>query len=201
MDEHLPPTRDLDLLVKRLPGDRSTRDELFRRAYGQLRRLAHTILEEDFSGLRRWLTAEDVLHDALIRLLRALPEVQPACWDEFFALAATEIRREFLDRARQCAGPRWQCTHQAAPAARGNRQPPELEVADPAEGPCDLDDWSALHQEIERLPARERKAVMLTLYCGWTAAQIAERTQVTERTVEHWLQSAGRELRCHLSDG
>jgi RNA polymerase sigma-70 factor (ECF subfamily) len=57
-------------------------------------------------------------------------------------------------------------------------------VPDQAEEARDLEDWSAFHEALERLPAREREVVSLVFYHHWTQAQIAELFQVTVRTVQ-----------------
>jgi RNA polymerase sigma factor (sigma-70 family) len=116
----------------------------------------------------------------------------------FLALADEEIRREFLDRARRYSGPALQRSHQALPARQGSRQASGLEVRDQAEDPENLADWSALHQEIEKLPVKQREVVSLVLYHGRTEARIAELFQVSVRTVQHWLQCARQELHRRL---
>src|SRR5262249_18329717 len=80
------------------------RDQLLPPGYGPLppppRKLLH-----DHPGVRRWSQTDDVLHGALLRLLRALDEVRPASVRDFFALTTEEIRRELLDLARHYFGP------------------------------------------------------------------------------------------------
>ena len=58
----------------------------------------------------------------------------------------------------------------------------------------DLDRWCQFHQEVEKLPAREREVVGLIYYHGWTQAQVAELFQVNVRTVRRWWESALVEL-------
>ena len=47
---------------------------------------------------------DDVLQNAVVRLLRALEEVRPPSVRAFFGLAATQMRRELLDLARRYQG-------------------------------------------------------------------------------------------------
>src|SRR4051794_35267596 len=77
-------------------GDRVARDELFHHVSKQLERLTRKMLKS-YPGVQRWEQTDDVLQNALLRLWRALGEVRPASTRDFFALAATQIRRELLD--------------------------------------------------------------------------------------------------------
>src|SRR4051812_10202529 len=85
-------------------GDAAARDELLRHVTGRLERLTRKMLK-DYPGVRRWTETGDVLQNALLRLLRALADVQPATVRDFFALATVQVRRELLDLARHFQGP------------------------------------------------------------------------------------------------
>src|SRR5690348_11525341 len=77
-------------------GDASARDELIRGFQGRLELLARKMVGRD-PRVRRWVDAEDVLQNALLRLLRALETVRPESTRAFFGLAAEQLRRELLD--------------------------------------------------------------------------------------------------------
>jgi RNA polymerase sigma-70 factor (ECF subfamily) len=93
-------TTQLQALLDRIrAGDTAARDELLRSVVGRLEGLARKMLR-GFPLVRRWNETDDVLQNALLRLLRALETVNPASTRAFFGLAAAQIRRELLDLRR-----------------------------------------------------------------------------------------------------
>jgi RNA polymerase sigma-70 factor (ECF subfamily) len=168
-------------------GDRAAPDELVRAAAGRLEALARKMLR-GFPGVRRYEQTDDVLQGALLRLLRALREVEPASVREFFGLAAEQLRRELLDLSRHHYGPHGRGAHEADVAPRDGAPPPE--PVDDAVEPAELERWSAFHEGVAGLPAEEREVVGLVFYHGWTQVQIAELFGVVERTVRRRWQSA-----------
>ena len=48
----------------------------------------------DFERVRRWAETDDVLQNALVRLLKVLGSVKPQTSRDFLALASLQIRRE-----------------------------------------------------------------------------------------------------------
>jgi len=167
-------------------GDRSAQDELIRSVCGRLEALARKMLR-DFSGVKRYEGTEDVLQGALMRLMRALPEVRPDSMREFYALAATQIRRELLDLARRYFGPQ-------GDGANCTSLVEESEIEAPQAADADLEKWQAFHQHVEKLPTEERDVVGLVFYHGWTQGEVADFFQVSERTVRRYWQSALRRL-------
>jgi DNA-directed RNA polymerase specialized sigma24 family protein len=79
-------------------------DELISHVRERLQRLTRKMLQ-DYPGVKRWEQTDDVLQNALVRLLRALRDVRPASMREFFGLASVQIRRELLDLAKHYYGP------------------------------------------------------------------------------------------------
>src|SRR5438270_11169773 len=86
-------------LLRMRAGDASARGELLEHVCERLRRLTRKMLK-GFPGVKRYAETDDVLQNSLLRLLRALDDVQPTSTREFLGLAATQIRRELLDLAR-----------------------------------------------------------------------------------------------------
>src|SRR5262245_8442553 len=91
-------------LARMNAGDQSARDELIARAGERLRKLSRRMLS-DFRGVGRWEDSDDVLQNALVRLLRALEVVRPQSVREFCRLSAMQIRRELIDLTRHHFGP------------------------------------------------------------------------------------------------
>jgi RNA polymerase sigma factor (sigma-70 family) len=159
-------------------GDMGAREELFRGIGSRLEAMARQMLRR-FPGVQRWAETGDVLQSSLIRLLRALDQVQFASMREFYGLAATQIRRELIDLARHFAGPHNAAAHHESWA-----------VEEAAEPVSEFHQWAAFHEAVEKLPVEEREVVSLVFYHNWTQAQVADLFQVHLRTVRRWWQAA-----------
>jgi RNA polymerase sigma-70 factor (ECF subfamily) len=197
------PTLDTTQLLgwqKRIrAGDTSARDELLRAAGGQLERLARNMLRR-FPSVSRWAETGDVLQGALLRLLRALGEVECDSVRSFFGLAAEQLRRELIDLARHFHGRYGIGANHASGVLPGDSRAPRPEPADRADDPDELERWCAFHRAVEKLPAEEREVVGLIYYHGWTREQVAELLQVTDRTVRRWWRSAMTKLHDTLKE-
>src|SRR4051794_28185915 len=91
-------TRLVEWVARMRAGDPAARDELVRGFHGRLELLARKMLHR-YPKVGRWADADDLLQNALVRLLRALESVQPDSTRAFFGLAAEQMRRELLDMA------------------------------------------------------------------------------------------------------
>src|SRR5262249_43081949 len=137
----------------------------------------------DFRRVKRWAETDDVLQNALLRLLGSLREVKPETPRQFLALATLQIRRELLDLARRFYGPEGIGANQDSLAGNDSRGSPP-EVADCSHEPCSLAQWSELHQQIDSLPDEEREIVGLLFYQSLSQAEAAEVLNVSVRTVQ-----------------
>ncbi|HKI19911.1 MAG TPA: sigma-70 family RNA polymerase sigma factor [Isosphaeraceae bacterium] len=180
-------------------GDRAARDELIRGFQGRLGLLARKMLHR-YPKVGRWVDAEDVLQNALLRLLRALESVQPDSTRAFFGLAAEQMRRELLDLTRHYYGPEGVGANHESVGPRPGESRPGLDPPAPDTNSNDLERWSRFHEEVEELPVREREVVGLVFYHGWTQVQVAELFQVDVRTVRRWWESALVRLRRVMKD-
>ncbi len=172
-------------------GDQAARDELLRGFCARLERLARKMLRR-FPDVHRWAQTDDVLQNALLRLLRALEQVRPTTTTEFFGLAAEQMRRELLDLARHYYGPQGEGANHASLPGDDSAEVPEPPA--PAEDQEELARWGAFHEEVARLPAAEREVVGLIFYHGWTQAEVAELFQLSERTIRRRWETALRKL-------
>jgi RNA polymerase sigma-70 factor (ECF subfamily) len=178
------------LLERMRAGDRAAGDELFRHLGGRLERLARQMLR-GFPAVRRWEGSGDVLHNASLRLLRALKEVSPDSTAQFFGLAAQAIRRELLDLKRHYCGPEGV----GANHHTDGRGVPAREPVDPAPGHDELEEWCEFHRQVAGLPEEERAVVDLHFYQGLTKAEAADLLGVDVRTVQRRWNAALQRLR------
>jgi RNA polymerase sigma-70 factor (ECF subfamily) len=200
VSEPSPQTTQLHRWLNRIDaGDLTARDELLRSVVGRLEGLARKMLRR-FPGVRRWAETDDVLQNALMRLLRALQNIRPHSMREFFGLAAQQMRRELLDLARHYYGPHGEGANHASHAPANDSSAPAHEPPDRANEPDDLERWCAFHQEVENLPTEEREVVGLIFYHGWKQAEVAELFQISERTVRRRWESALVKLHGTLKD-
>jgi len=179
-------------LLRMRAGDPVAPDELLRHVGGRLQRLTRQMLK-GHPAVRRWVETGDVLQGALLRLLRAVQDVQPSSVRDFFALAAQQIRRELIDLARHYYGPRGLGANHATHAPEGSDLQPPHEGADHSE-PGGLAEWCEFHQKIEELPEEQREVVGLLFYQGLTQAEAADLLGVTVRTVQRRWHAALVEL-------
>jgi len=182
-----------DWLDRWRAGDLRARDELVRAALPRLELLARKMLRR-FPNVRPLNDTQDVLQNAVLRLLRSLQQVDPppANTRAFFGLAAMEIRRVLLDLARQGGAARRRGLGRPGDALREEEPPDARDVVE------DLERWAAFHEAVERLPVEEREVIGLAFYHGWTQARIAELFQVSERTVARRWHSACLQLQTML---
>jgi RNA polymerase sigma-70 factor (ECF subfamily) len=166
-------------------GDIDASNELFRRVQSRMQGMANSMVRR-FPRLRRWVEEEDVIQEALLRMLRALQAVQPSNMRAFYGLAAEQIRRELIDLTRKYFGPEGAGAHHESNYFlnhEGTQPSPGMEAvfqADPSE---ELERWTALHQAVEYLDVGAREVFSLTFYHGWGQREIAELMGVDERTV------------------
>jgi RNA polymerase sigma-70 factor (ECF subfamily) len=171
------------LLQRAADGDGAAVDALLRHSCDRLTRLTRRMLG-DFRRVKRWADTEDVLQNALLRLLNALRDVKPQTPRDFLALAALQIRRELIDLARHFYGPEGVgANHDSVAAEDAPHTGPEG-PADARHEPSSLAQWRELHQQIDTLPEDEREVVGLLFYQGLSQAEAAELLSVSVRTVQ-----------------
>ena len=131
-----------------------------------------------FSRLYRWEETDDVFQDAMLRLHRSLEDVKPESVAQFFALAATQIRRTLLDMARHYFGPEGPGTYQ------------HLDVDAASDEPVSPQQWVEFYEVLDTLPEEERTVVDLLWFEGLTQAEAAIALGVNERTIRRRWYSA-----------
>jgi RNA polymerase sigma factor (sigma-70 family) len=190
-DDH---STQIQRCIERLHGgDASARDELLAHASERLTRLTRKMLR-DFPGVRRWEETDDVLQNAVMRLCRALGEVQPPTVVDFFRLAATQIRRELLDLARRYAGAHGRGANRAGADRAGKAPAARPDPPDTTRDPDRLAAWTDFHRQVEALPAEEREVFDLLFYQGLSQAVAAAVLGVAEITIKRRWRAARMRL-------
>ena len=183
-------TTQLQQLLNRMnAGEGTAQEELVVRACERLRRLTRTIFH-DFPRVHRFEDTGDVLHNAMLRLLRRLKAVSVPSVADFFSLAAREIRLELIDLARHYYGPAGAGRKQAGLVCgdRDGRNPAGgLEQGDSSCQPDRLMFWTEFHQRIESLPVGERVIFDLLWYHEMTQEEAAVVLNMSLSSVKrHW---------------
>ncbi|HJZ90186.1 MAG TPA: sigma-70 family RNA polymerase sigma factor [Gemmataceae bacterium] len=196
-NESLKTTELHDLIDRIQSGDRRAADDLIRRSAVRLEALARKMLT-GFPAVRRWEQTDDVLQNALQRLLKTLRDVRPDSVAGFFRLAATAVRRELIDLARHYAGPTNPAAHHeslpdCSSGAPLNRMAAPEEIRN-------LERWAAFHEAVGRLADEDRELVELGYYEGLNKDEIARVLGVDERTVRRRWNRATRRIADQLGD-
>ena len=166
------PTNITQLLIAWKQGDRAALEQLTPLVYRELQRLAHGYLKGERQGHILQTTA--LVNEAFVRLL----DWEQVEWQDrahFFGVAATLMRHILVQHAReQQAAKRGAGALQVSLSAAANvsaRQPPDL---------VKLDD--ALNA-LEKLDARQARAVELRFFGGLSLEETAEVLRVSLSTV------------------
>jgi len=176
------------MLPRAADGDDAAMDALLRRCGDRLTVLTRRMLGK-YARVRRWAETDDVLQNALVRLLGALRSVKPQTSREFLALATLQIRRELIDLARHYYGPQGVGAHHKSRGdADGQEGPPDVR-----DEPSSLAQWAELHEQIGLLPDEEREVVDLLFYQEFSQAEAAEALNVSVRTIQRrWHDALGK---------
>lgn len=162
-------------------GDAAARDAMLCHVQYRLERLTRKMLQR-YPRVKRWEQTDDVLQNAMLRLLNALKSAQPQTAREFFGLAGLQIRRELLDLVRHYYGPEGEGAHHASVRGGTSVGPPEK--SDHSHEPSGLAAWCEVHEKIKLLPQEEGEVFDLLYYDGLTQAEAATLLNLSVRTVQ-----------------
>jgi RNA polymerase sigma-70 factor (ECF subfamily) len=189
MDSTARASAQLQILLDRLQaGDESARAELIEHSCERLRSLARKMMKP-FRRLYRWEESDDVFQHAMLRLHRSLENVKPESVAQFFALAATHIRRVLLDMARHYFGPEGPGTYQHLDGDAASDEPDSPQK------------WTEFYETLDTLPSEERAVVDLLWFEGLTQAEAAVVLETSERTIKRRWYSARYFLHKALGHG
>jgi RNA polymerase sigma factor (sigma-70 family) len=188
-------TSQLQQLLDRMRnGEGAARTELLALAYERLRLLARKMFREDFPRLGNLHETDSILHEAVLRLSRAMQDVPPPSVYDFLTFSAAQIRRVLLDMARSQDRRNRKINELSDRSDSSMAEHPGL--AEMSGDPSHLAQWSEFHQKVRELPDEEREVVDLYWYQGLTQAETARVLGVHEKAVSRrWLRA-----RLKLSD-
>lgn len=162
------------LLAQLATGDGSAVDRLTPLVYDELRRLAQHCLQRETPG--HTLQATALVHEAYLRLAGQ----RGAAWQnqaQFFAVAATMIRRILVDHARARVAAK-----RGGPGRRLTLQ--ESVALDAGADPIDLLDLHDAMTELHALNERRARVVELRFFGGLDVEHTAYVLGVSPRTVK-----------------
>ncbi len=177
-------------------GDLDARDELIARVSCRLRVLVRQMLQ-DYPRVARWEQADDLFQEAAIRLHRCLAEVIPATPQDFFSLAALQIRRELRDMARHYFGPEGHAAKHVSAAPNASNPSflsERFEPFDSSLNPERLAIWTEFHAAVDRLPEIEKRVFDLLWYNELSQTVAAKMLQISVRHLRRHWQSARLKL-------
>lgn len=167
------------------------RDQMIEIAIERMDRLARMMIRS-YPTLARWEQTDDVVQEAIVRLIRALRAMKPESGRHFFNLVTVQIRRTLIDLSRRHLGPMSQAANQETDHLGEVGRAP----ADQTDGPQTLAEWSEFHEAVDRLPVDCQEVFSLNWYAGMTHADVARVLNVSAKTVGRRLLAA----KLHLSE-
>lgn len=175
------------LIDSTLKGDPCSKELLVAHSCDRLLRLTRKMFHS-FPDLRRWEQTDDVFQNAMVRLHRALADVQVESVRHFFNLAALQIRRELIDLTRHHFGPAGAAANHHTDQIPADEHGGQLHER--AGKPSDLTSWQTFHHHIEQLPEADQEIVNLLFYEGLNQEEAAAVLGVSLRTLKRRWQDA-----------
>jgi RNA polymerase sigma-70 factor (ECF subfamily) len=172
----------IDSCINRLQrGEASARHELINLSSERLTVLTRRMFKKD-DRIKQWEQTDDIRQNAAIRLWKSLEDVTPSSVAEYFAFAATQIRRELIDLARHYFGERGMGKN-TAPLGHEDGQP-GIDRGETTYEPGQLAAWTEFHRFVESLAPDDRQLVELLWYMGLPQDEVASMLKVDVSTVK-----------------
>ena len=176
-------------------GDPTANDALLKHASDRLLRLTRKMFH-GYRKLARWEETADVFQNAMYRLDRALEKVQVTSVQDFFSLAARQIRWELLDLVKHHFGPEgWGANYHTDGQPADDEGGMLHKPLDNIDEPEDMQGWSDFHTQVSKLPPDELAVIDHVFYHGLTQEKAAEVLGISLRTLKRRWLSAKLRLR------
>jgi RNA polymerase sigma-70 factor (ECF subfamily) len=177
------------LLIQWSKGDASAFDRLVPLVYPELHRLARHYMRGERN--ERLLQPTALLHEAYLRLvMRDEPDIEWRDRSQFFAAAASVMRRVLVDSARYEA--------RAKRGGGGLKLVFDENMAIPQAGTANLLEVDQALTELARFDERKARMIELRYFGGLTQEETAKATGVSLSTVKRDMLIGEAWLRCHL---
>jgi RNA polymerase sigma factor (sigma-70 family) len=178
-------------------GDLTARNDLVRYSQERLRILTKRALAR-YPRVRRVEETDDVLQNVLLRMNNMLDHVEVIDVLHYLRLASNHIRFELLDLLDKYIKHDALGTNQvlAAPGELGRSDAGAANdpAAETSGNNLSLDDWTAFHQAVAKLPEDEREVFDLLWYQELPQSEAAEVLGVSLATVKRRWQAARLKL-------
>lgn len=165
-----------DILSQVGKGEPTAVDRLFAHVMDRLRILSHSLFRAR-KDLHHFEEGDDLLQEASIRLHHAVQELKPDTTRAFMALALQHVRWALRDLARDMQRDK----HQYPGGDVGEKIPANIILKGEPES---LLEWQHFHSLVEKLPPEEREVFDAIYYGGASQEEVAERLQVSTRTIK-----------------
>ena len=191
-----------ELLLRVSTGDVAARNTLIDRVLGRLKQLATRMLDGN-PRLRRWEQSDNLVQNACIRLLRALRDCPLSTPSDFFAIAATQMRRELIDLHRHHFGPLGAGRRHATPPpgslSRVNYEA-RFGTTQRSDDPAVYAAWGEFHEQVEHLPQELKQVFDLLWYADLPQADAARILEVSVPTIKRRWRDARLRLEERLGE-
>lgn len=185
-----------DILERHRSGDPSAIDLLCEFAMEKLLGLCNRLLPRH-GGVARWDRPSDIRQDAALRLFQSLKDVKPESERHLLNLAAMQVQRVLLDKAREHGRKGKGLGHLVDRHAQGEDNPIEV-VAQRHTGPGTLERWGQFHACANSLSELMRDVFRMRWYLGLTENEMAGVLGVSRSTVQRAWKSAVDEINAKL---
>jgi RNA polymerase sigma-70 factor (ECF subfamily) len=148
-----------------------------------------------YPKVKRWSETDDVLQNAMVRLHRSLAQITPETPRQFYGLAATQIRRELIDLARNHYGPHGVGANHHTDDGETIEHQRQEDIQ-----PESLEQWEFFHETVEQLPEDQKEVVNLLWYEGMSQPEAASILGISLATVKRRWQAARMTLFDKLKD-
>ncbi|MDO5580869.1 MAG: sigma-70 family RNA polymerase sigma factor [Planctomycetia bacterium] len=166
-----------ELLDKHQGNDIDCFDQIIELSMMRIQQLAHRkLLTEQF--IHRHIQTDDLFQNASMRLYQAMKSVHPKTKNDFMRLAATMIRREILDTARQLRK-----RYHLFPASLACDAEVDLSNFADDQASYTPEQWILFHEAIDQLDEEEKLLFELLFYEGNTQQKAAEILGISPQSV------------------
>ena len=179
MTEHQQTNLQFQALLDELrEGSASAGKKLVELSFHKFRRLAEKAIS-GYQLVRRKEETDDLLHNSMIRLQKALAGKIPHSSIEFYSFVATLIRNELIEMGRKHLGRK-----NLRKGWISNNNHLVNEAVDPETKSHSFQKWIEFHEEANRLEQKHKEVFDLVFYEGLNQQETADLLGISKKTVQ-----------------